>query len=203
MAKTIFFDLGNVFLSVNKDHAVQEFSKRCTLPSGKSVIEINWNLEDRFERGHITINEYLSAFNNIYHPITNISLDEHLDIWGNIFSPLCEVWSLLPILKNQTTIFLLSNTNALHIQSVRKRWDLLDKFDRLFLSYELGCRKPELEIYRKSLKAAGISATDSIFIDDLSENIEAAASLGMTTHQFVDATKLKAFLQGQGFKITL
>ena len=50
--------------------------------------------------------------------------------------------------------------------------------DKLFLSFELGMVKPNLEIYKKVEELSGINASDILFIDDRIENIRAAALCG-------------------------
>jgi len=199
MKKIIFFDLGNVFLSVNKEIAAAAFAKLCGMSAREFWASIDWNLEERYETGGIGTEQYLDIFREKYKIADNTGIDDYLKIWGDIFTPITPVWELLPVLKKQTRVFLLSNTNALHIQAVNRRWDLLEKFDGLALSYELGCRKPNPEIYQKALALANVSPEMAIFIDDLPENVVAARSLGIQSHQFRAIGGLTQFLVADGF----
>ena len=69
---------------------------------------------------------------------------------------------------------------------------LEDAFDLIVLSAELGTMKPEPAIYEAALDMAQVSPGESIFIDDVRENVEGAARLGMHGLQFVDTERLRS-----------
>ena len=82
-------------------------------------------------------------------------------------------------------LFLLSNTNDLHISWIQERWgiDLYNQFKNCFeafyLTHEINFRKPNLDIYQFVLKKHNLKATETFFIDDTKENTEAAKSIGL------------------------
>jgi len=83
-------------------------------------------------------------------------------------------------------LLLLSNTNELHasatlslLPSSRQEWFYY--FDHAYLSYQMGCRKPEADIFQKLLDSEGLEPARTFFIDDLSKNVEAAKSMGIQT----------------------
>jgi epoxide hydrolase-like predicted phosphatase len=59
----------------------------------------------------------------------------------------------------------------------REGWD--EMFDAIVISGEVGMRKPEPEIFGHVLDLLGVSAADTVFVDDLAHNVEAAESLGL------------------------
>jgi len=59
----------------------------------------------------------------------------------------------------------------------RDGWD--EMFDVVVISGEVGMRKPEDRIYHHTLEALGVNASESVFVDDLRPNIDAAVRLGM------------------------
>lgn len=61
-------------------------------------------------------------------------------------------------------------------------------------SSELGYVKPEPEFYRAALKLAGSIPEETLFIDDTLENVDAAASLGMISHLYIDAFTMSTFI---------
>ena len=63
-----------------------------------------------------------------------------------------------------------------------------------YVSYQLGLRKPDPEIYLAVLEHLGVAAQRCIFIDDRQENCEAANALGMTGLLFTDVSALRAEL---------
>lgn len=72
----------------------------------------------------------------------------------------------------------LSNTSAVHWHRIRTM-GLVDRFDRTFLSHQIGCLKPASEAFAIALEGMGLSPSDVLFLDDVQRNVDAAASLGM------------------------
>ena len=63
---------------------------------------------------------------------------------------------------------------------------MVDAFDELIISAEVGLAKPDPRIYQLALEKLGIQAGDSVFLDDFKENVEAARAVGMLAIHFVD-----------------
>lgn len=88
-------------------------------------------------------------------------------------------------LHDKYHLYLLSNTNVTHWTHCAEhlfrygRWGVNDYFDACFLSYEMHLFKPDEEIFRQALLEAGIKAGETLFVDDLSANCEAARALGI------------------------
>ncbi len=61
-----------------------------------------------------------------------------------------------------------------------ERW-----FDVVVASCEVGCCKPDPEIYRICLERLGLAADVTLFVDDRLENIQAARDIGLQTHHFL------------------
>lgn len=57
-------------------------------------------------------------------------------------------------------------------------------FDVIALSYEMQCAKPDLEIYQKAAKMAGVDGERIFFTDDRLDNIQGAEKAGWMVHQF-------------------
>ncbi len=201
MIKTIFFDLGNVLIHVDKERAIREIAKLpgLDLNTVKQIAESN--LEEEFEKGYFSAGEYIDKLRCEYGILTDVTLDHLIDIWQQPFEIIPEVWELIPVLKKQARLVLLSNTNDLHIRAVRKKYSILDELDNLVLSYEVGFRKPEEQIYREALKIENSLPEESIFIDDLHENVIAAQLIGIRSHQFRHVEGLRTFLQESGFSL--
>ena len=71
--------------------------------------------------------------------------------------------------------------------------NLADLFEKLFLSFEMGMRKPDPRIFRKVVQVTGINPSESVFIDDSRQNVEAAKSIGLAgVHkpQEIDLTEI-------------
>ncbi|MBN2279428.1 MAG: HAD family phosphatase [Candidatus Marinimicrobia bacterium] len=191
MKKTLFLDLGNVILRVQKQVVLHKISEYLNVPADQVEKEIDWDLEMLYEAGKISTAEYIHQINARHEKFTFEIL---CGIWGHGFSPITETIKLLPKLAETTHLFMLSNTNDIHFTAIEKKYPLSHYFQGLVLSYQLGCRKPEPEIYFKALKIADTPATNAYFVDDLTENITAAQNLGITCHQYQNHEDFYQFL---------
>jgi putative hydrolase of the HAD superfamily len=107
--------------------------------------------------------------------------------------------------QNKYKLFLLSNTNEMHIEYVQKNVSFFGEFkscfDGFYLSHEIGIRKPDQHIYDYVLKQNDLNPHECLFIDDTRENIEAAKVLGIhtwnideTQEDVVDLFSIKSLL---------
>ncbi|MFC7330132.1 HAD family hydrolase [Marinactinospora rubrisoli] len=74
---------------------------------------------------------------------------------------------------------------------------VLEPFDRLFFSCELGICKPDPAVYRHVLADLGTPAEHTLFVDDREENVLAAKRLGIDAHHYAGARELDRFLAGR------
>ena len=104
-------------------------------------------------------------------------------------------------LKNRYKIMILSNTNFIHkVYYDKLVVDIYGKnlkqlFDKVFYSYEIRSRKPELEIYQKVIDESSYSGKEILFFDDMKENLEIPKVIGMKTYHVEDITLTKQFLK--------
>ena len=94
-------------------------------------------------------------------------------------------------LKKRYRLAMISNVNAMHWLHVKKNHSFMEWFELPIASYAVGHRKPELEIFHLVLKKMKVPAERAVFIDDLKAHTDAAKSIGIRSHQFVDAKRLK------------
>ena len=107
-----------------------------------------------------------------------------VNIWSDIFSFNEDVIALLPELKKNYKLYLVSNTNSIHKKYGYENYEFLKLFDEIFLSHEVGFIKPEEEIYREVEKVSGFPSEEHIFIDDILEYVDAAKNIGWDGIQF-------------------
>ena len=105
--------------------------------------------------------------------------------WSDIFWINKNVVALLPELKKNYNLYLLSNTNSIHKKYGYESYEFLKIFDKLFLSHEVGFIKPEEEIYRAVEKVSGIPSEEHIFIDDIKEYVDGAKKIGWDGIQYL------------------
>lgn len=99
-------------------------------------------------------------------------------------------------LRGQVTISLLSNAAPSLRQVIAP---VLPIFDDVVISAEVGCRKPDPEIFQLALGRLGASPEEVLFVDDFRHNIAAAAALGIRGHRFLTPARLRSALQRHGF----
>src|SRR3990170_3516731 len=102
---------------------------------------------------------------------------------------------LIERLKKDFRLCLLSNTNELHFEFIRKNFPVVYKFDMWVLSYEAGVMKPDPEIFRIALRKAGIEAEEAIFIDDIRGHVFGAQGLGINSVEFKSVAQITRFIE--------
>ena len=95
-------------------------------------------------------------------------------------------------------IYLLSNTNALHIEHIKARYAFPGLVKGSILSHELKLRKPQREIYEAALRMSRTAPEETIFIDDLEENCAGARKAGLHAIRYRGARDLKKRLGALG-----
>jgi putative hydrolase of the HAD superfamily len=84
------------------------------------------------------------------------------------------------------------------ITYLEKTHDIWSLFDGVVISSRIQMVKPEIQIYEHLLSTYDLIAAETVFIDDLSENLAAASTLGMQTIQFMDAGQCRQDLTNLG-----
>lgn len=179
MINAIIFDFGDIFIDLDKEGTKNEFKKLGLDSFNDELMEMN-NL---FERGKISELQFIESFQKY---IPKASIDEIRKAWNTIIGnfPLYRL-EFLQMLTGKYRLFLLTNTDAIHIDHFEHKYglsftrDFYQCFEKVHYSYEMGMRKPEKEIYNHLLQYHDLSAKRTLFIDDKKENTDAAESLGI------------------------
>jgi putative hydrolase of the HAD superfamily len=187
--KNIIFDLGGVLLNIDYKLATKAFSDLGLTDFDKLFSKAHQTkLFDLYEKGQISS----ETFRNHVKSCFNIPIDDSTinNAWNTMlldFPP--ERLLLLQQLKTKHRIFLLSNTNEIHIQYINNYFqetfgipDLSGYFEKVYLSYEVGMRKPDAEIFELVLSENKLDPNETLFIDDSIQHIEGAKKLGIHTY---------------------
>ncbi|WP_303923013.1 HAD family phosphatase [Draconibacterium sediminis] len=186
--KNIIFDLGRVLLNLDFDASIKAFQQ---LGSDGEVLDhknvyadpIFYNLE----AGKITPAEFRSGVRKLLknEQLTDRQIDEAwyamiLDIPPHRVKKVQE-------LSKSYNLYLFSNTNQIHIDRLLSEFkaqhgiDFPSLFKTVFYSHEIHDRKPEVSAYEKVIKLSGVNPEETLFIDDLKDNIDAAQKAGLKT----------------------
>lgn len=179
MINTIIFDFGDIFINLDK---------KATMDGFKNLGLKEWNedldyLNIQFEKGNITKEEFLAGFQK---QMPNAGIEEILEAWNAILAefPLYRL-EFLQMLSKKYRLFLLSNTDSIHIKTFEKKVgatfyrDFYQCFEKVYFSFEMGMRKPDAEIYLTLLNNHQLQAKNTLFVDDKKENTDAAKALGI------------------------
>ncbi len=181
----VVFDLGQVLVRFDYKYFVDKVNK--IKPGiGEQFIELykqNYHIHRDFEKGLISEKVFIDQMlEYLDHKIDGETFCRY---WSDIFSPNVDVVALLPEIKKNYKLYLVSNTNSIHQKYGYQHYEFLKIFDKLFLSHEVGFVKPEKEIYQAVEKFSGFPSNEHLFIDDILEYVEAAKSIGWDGIQFV------------------
>jgi len=184
---SIIFDLGGVIIDIDTSRSFHKLSSFYTGDKqGEALLSENVDLFLNFEKGLISSEDFRSGIRAL---TENPGLsDSEIDAaWNEMLLHIpAERFRVLENIRDRYQLFVLSNTNAIHVPAFNKiventsgKPDIAHFFDKVYFSHEMQKRKPESEIYRQLLDENQLTPQQTLFIDDRRENIEAASSLGM------------------------
>ena len=185
--KGIIFDFGGVILNINYNKTINAF-KKLGIENAEQIYSQKKQSElfNLIETGKISEKEFLLELQkiSIYKNTEKIK-----KAWNAMLLDLPkERLNLLSQLKSRYKLFLLSNTNHIHIQEIKKKlgndmWrNFSNLFDKMYLSHQLNIRKPEKEIFRLILSEQKLNANEVLFIDDSYQHIKTAKKLKLNTY---------------------
>ena len=187
--KSLIFDLGGVILDLSVDHTLTSFadlSKMSRQKVEELYVQSTGFLE--YEKGLIDDR----AFRDFVRKTFSISAEDAAidDCWNAMLWGIPAVkLELLLRLQNEFQVFLLSNTNAIHLHHIneiilpqeRHSMPLDSYFHKAYYSHRMGKRKPDAEIFEQVLEENNLLPEQTLFLDDYAVNIEGARSLGIKT----------------------
>jgi FMN phosphatase YigB (HAD superfamily) len=194
----ITFDLGNVLVKV--DH--QRFCRRLAALAGLTPQEVyaqvfESSLEPGYDTGRITSREFYQRV--LAHFGVTLAYAQFREFWCDIFDPMGAMEAVVARLASRFPLFLLSNTNSLHFDYIRKRFGVILKpFQAFILSYQEGSRKPEAAIYQALIQKVHRPPEEILFLDDKVAFVEAARGQGLAAWQFHSPQELQRDLERQG-----
>ncbi len=196
--RNIIFDLGGVILDIDPQKTIDEFEK------------LGWSVSDQ-QNGQAlgtmlffeleTGNDSPETFRDKIRKVIGTSVSDQIidEAWSAMIVHIpAERIRYLERLKEHYRIYLLSNTNEIHRIKFHKMFEenfgytFNRLFERNFYSHEMGLRKPNPAIFEKALKETGLNPQETLFVDDLAENVAAAEAVGINGLHITAGTLLEA-----------
>lgn len=185
--KLILFDWGNIVESHTTGYNCYDAWNDLFHTCGYDGDEVVFNLLSKYKLSRIKDTEqFKKTFELISKEFNfNKTYEEFIEIYKKIFSKIDyykEVAKYEVSLKDRCYIGILSNLTIFDKERLDKQVNLKE-FDYVFLSFEMGMKKPNLEIFNAVQKQLPFDPKDILFIDDRKDNIETAAKVGWNTLQ--------------------
>ncbi|MEN6384967.1 MAG: HAD family phosphatase [Phycisphaerales bacterium] len=192
--KAIIFDMGRVLVDLDIRKGlfglfISDFSDK----PDNSVQKIMDNpIFKKYNQGDFTPDEFYKELKSIFK--IDISFDEFKFRWCSIFSIMPGMYELVEDLSKRYPLGLLSDTDPLHWNFLKEKYEILKFFKNPVLSYQARRTKPSSEIFQLAAQSVRTEPRNCLYIDDLKKNLEGAQSIGMKGIKFESTEQLKSEL---------
>jgi len=196
----IVFDLGNVLIPFDYHIIIGKLEKIET-GLGKKFSQLyseNYHIHRQYEKFDITTDEFLDTM--IEWLDKKVKKEEFCRIYSSLFSLNDDMIALLPRLKQNYKLVLLSNTNFIHQKYGWQDYEFIKLFDKLILSHEVGSVKPEDKIYKAVEEFTNAPAEEHFYTDDIEEYVTAAKRMGWDAVKFVGYEQYMQDLKERGIR---
>lgn len=179
MINAIIFDFGDIFINLDKPATISGLQKLGMKEWNNELDQLNLS----FEVGAISSEDFIGGFQK---QLPNASKEDILKAWNAVLAdfPFYRL-EFLQGLSKKYRLFLLSNTDSIHINTFEEKSgisfykDFYACFEKVYFSFDIGMRKPDPKIYQFVLEQNNLVAENTLFVDDKTENTDSAAALGI------------------------
>lgn len=196
--KNIVFDYGGVIIDLDFDATRRAFEAMgIHFPDILQKLKAS-DIFYQLDVGSISPEAFISHLQTEAHQLSGqwIKPEDIIKGWNAMLGRIPATrLTMLKEVAQHYRIFMLSNTNSIHIEAVDKYLyqaynlqSIKPFFEKAYYSFEIGMRKPGEEIYQWVARDANLNPTETLFIDDAPANLEAPNTLGWHTH-FLDLAK--------------
>jgi len=195
----LLFDVGGVLIDVDFGRVLAAWAPHSALPPDE--LRRRFGVDEpyrRHERGELSSEAY---FAHLADTLQLAATPAQLEAgWNAIFGgEILATRRLLQQAARQLPCHLFSNTNACHAREWLQRYpELVASVGRVFLSHEMGLRKPERAAFAYVCDALELPPAAVLFFDDLAENVAAAREAGLQAVQAVAPADVQAALREAG-----
>jgi len=179
MINAIIFDFGDIFINLDKPATISGLQKLGMTEWNNDFDQLNLS----FEVGAISPEDFIGGFQK---QLPNASKEDILKAWNAVLAdfPFYRL-EFLQELSKKYRLFLLSNTDSIHINTFEEKSgisfykDFYACFEKVYFSFDIGMRKPDPKIYQFVLNENNLVGENTLFVDDKTENTDSAAALGI------------------------
>jgi len=192
------FDMGNVLIDIDFKRVLGVWSNLSGTPLAHLIERFKMgDVFEQHERGEISDQQFAEQ---LCHEMgIALSFEQFSAGWQSIFIGLRpDAIAVMKTLREQGhRVVVLSNINRLHLEHWPTHYPEIEQnADAIYLSQELGMRKPDPAIFQHVLDKEGFSPQEAVFFDDVAENVNAASALGIQAILVVDNQTLPRHFSG-------
>lgn len=179
---TFLFDIGNVILYFD----FGRFGRAIEAQTDFSAEQLQAMIDEPKEEMEASFNQ-TEAFLKLAFEMTNYrgTRDEFIKAWVEIFDLNEPISNWIEELSEAGhPLYLLSNTNELHVNHFMSSYPVFKRFDGAVFSNEVGMAKPDPAIFTHAIEKFDLNPTETIYIDDLGANVDAGAKAGLRAVQY-------------------
>ena len=182
MIRAFLFDIGNVLVRFDFLRAAAAIAPLCDAADAAEVMRRMDPVKYGYEDGQVPRADFLrSAYAALRYRGTEA---QFIAAWQGIFTENEPMTALVRALRGKFPLYLLSNTNDMHVEGLFRDFPVFALFTGATYSHEARASKPHRPIYEVACRTHGLDPRTTFFIDDLAANIATARELGFQTHHY-------------------
>ncbi|PWL32428.1 MAG: haloacid dehalogenase [Fluviicola sp. XM-24bin1] len=198
--ENIIFDFGGVIINIDYEATINAF-KDLGISDFDALYSqaAQSDLFDAIETGRISPQHFINGILQLLP--AGVTPNQVVHAWNAMILDIPkERIEFLQQLSQTHDIYLLSNTNSIHIDKAMREWnnktqaDINDVFKKVYLSHEMGMRKPDVEIFRHVCQEQGLDPSKTLFIDDSIQHIHGAREAGLHAHHLLSNETIQSIL---------
>ncbi len=200
--KNIILDLGGVIINLDIPKTIKAFESIGFENFAHNYTQMQqMPFFDEYDKGKISSEEFIEEVKKL-HP-SQVNNSQIIWAWNEMLLdfPIHRI-EYVKKLSQQYRVFLLSNTNELHIEAFEKilhqphqLTNLSSLFEKDYYSCRIGMRKPDTEIFEFVLEQNNLNKNETVFIDDSKQHVEGANKIGLDAHLISQQEDISVFLE--------
>ena len=201
MINAFLFDIGNVLVRFDFARAARAVAPLSAVADADEALRRVDGVKFGYEDGQVTRAEFLrKAFEALGYRGTEA---QFIAAWQAIFTENEPMTALVRVLREKFPLYLLSNTNDMHVEGLFRDFPVFAEFTGATYSHEVKASKPHRPIYEIACRAHGLDPRTTFFVDDLAANITTAREIGFHAHHYHHERhgELLAAVRGAGVEI--
>ena len=201
--RSLLFDLGNVIIDIDVEGAFENLGKLFRPDASRDVID---RIIIEYECGRVSSEIFINTL--LSQSFRHVQALDIIEAWNSMLIGIPpQRLEMLQRIKEDYLVYLLSNTNALHLQWVYRYLEnehnvtAFDKdyFHKAYYSHLIGDRKPLPSVFRYIIEDASLIPGETLYMDDIQANLDAARDFGFNTYLVKPGEEISEFLKTEGY----